>query len=97
VYAPGSPGLAADRALVEQLAAAGQTAQGVRHEVRSVEQVDVRADTARLRVVDVLAGYEVRDAAGDVVTRTAARAETPYLVELARTADGWRLVQVRPD
>jgi hypothetical protein len=96
VYAPDSPGLLADRALVEQLAAAGRTATGVRHEVREVEQSDAGADAARLRVIDVLSAYEVRDAAGAVVTRTPARGEAAYVVELARTPDGWRLVQVTP-
>jgi hypothetical protein len=96
VYAPDAPGLTADRALVEQLAVAGQTASGVRHEVREVEQLDVGADTARLRVVDVLAGYEVRDAAGAVVTRTAERDKSAFVVELIRTPAGWRLVQVSP-
>lgn len=96
VYAPGAPGLAADRALVEQLAAAGHTASGVRHEVREVEELEVGADSARLRVVDVLAAYEVRDAGGAVVSRTPARGEAAYEVELSRTDAGWRLVQVTP-
>jgi hypothetical protein len=79
VYAPGSPTLAADRVLVEQLAAAGQTAVGVRHEVRDVEVIEEDDDTARLLVVDVLAGYEVRDAAGAVVSSTPARGEAGYV------------------
>lgn len=97
VYAPGAPALAADRALVEQLAAAGQRAEGVRHAVREVEPLEVGERRARLRVVDALAGYSVRDAAGAVVTRTAERGPRPFVVELARTADGWRLVQLTPD
>ena len=96
VYAADAPGLAADRALVEQLAAAGQTASGVRHEVRGVEVLEESDDAARLRVVDVLAAYEVRDAGGPVVSRAPARGEATYVVELVRTGDGWRLVQVTP-
>jgi hypothetical protein len=96
VYVQGAAGLDADRALVEQLAAQGQTADGVRHEVREVEQLELDGDRARLRLVDVLAAYEVRDAAGEVVSRTPSRGEAAYVVELARTADGWRLVQVVP-
>jgi hypothetical protein len=95
-YAPGSPGLAADTALLEQLTSAGRTAHGVRHEVRSVDEREVGIDRVRLRVVDVLAGYEVRAADGSVVSRTPARGEAPYDVELARTSEGWRLVEVRP-
>ena len=96
VYAPGSAGLAADRRLVEQLAAAGQSAHGLRHSVRSVDVLEASADRARLRVVDVLAAYEVRDAAGAVVRRSPSRGEAPYAVDLVRTAAGWRLVQVVP-
>jgi hypothetical protein len=44
----------------------------------------------------VLAAYEVRDPAGAVVSRTPARGEAPYVVDLVRTPSGWRLVQVVP-
>jgi eukaryotic-like serine/threonine-protein kinase len=94
VYAPGAPGLAADRALVDRLAGAGRVAVGVRHHVRSVEPLEVDGDRVRLRVVDVLAGYEVRDAAGAVAETRPGRAEATHLVDLARTPAGWRLVQV---
>jgi hypothetical protein len=96
VYAPGAAGLAADTSLLQELTSAGRTASGVRHQVRSVEEREIGTDRVRLRVVDVLAGYEVRAADGGVVTRTPARGEAPYDVELARTSDGWRLVEVRP-
>jgi eukaryotic-like serine/threonine-protein kinase len=96
VYAPDAPGLAADRALVEQLVAAGQTASGVRHEVRGVEELEAGPDRARLRVVDVLGAYELRDGGGAVVAATPARGESAYLVELARTDAGWRLAGVTP-
>ena len=95
-YAPGSPGLAADGQLVRRLAAAGQTASGVRHAVQSVQVLQATSDRARLRVVDVLAAHEVRDARGTVVLRTPARGQAAHLVELVRTPAGWRLVEVRP-
>jgi hypothetical protein len=60
VYAPASPGLASDAALLRSLVDRQQTAHGVRHSVRSVEPIDVGSGRARLRVVDVLAGYSVR-------------------------------------
>jgi hypothetical protein len=94
VYAPGASGLAVDRALVEELAAAGHRAEGVRHDVRAVDELEVSAASARLRVVDRLGGYVVRDSAGAVVQRSATRPDAAYVVELARTADGWRLVTV---
>ena len=97
VWAPDSAGLAGDTALLDGLVAQGRTAQGLRHEVRSVEVLDSGDDAARLRVVDVLAAYEVRDAAAAVVSRAAERGEAAYSVELARTPDGWRLVQVVPE
>lgn len=96
VYARDSPGLLADRRLVQRLAAAGETAHGVRHAVRAVDVLDVGADRARLRVVDVLAPYELRDAAGAVVRRAPGRGAASYVVELVRTPAGWRLVEVVP-
>ena len=96
VWAPGSAGLTGDTVLLEELVAKGRTASGLRHEVRALEVLDSRADAARLRVVDVLAAYEVRDAAGAVVSRAAERGEAAYSVELVRTTSGWRLVQVVP-
>ena len=96
VYAPRSPGLAADRRLVQQLAAAGRSAHGVRDAVRAVDVEHAAGPSARLRVVDALGAYEVRDAAGAVVGRTPPRADAPHVVELALTPSGWRLVQVAP-
>jgi hypothetical protein len=94
VYAPGSPGLAGDRRLVRALAASGRTASGVRHEVRSLEVLDAGPRHARLRVVDELRPHTLHD--GPAVTRVSARPARPHLVELTRTADGWRLVRVTP-
>lgn len=96
VYAPGSAALAADRHLVDELAAAGRTASGVRHLLGEVAVVAVDGDRARLRVVDALGPYEVRDRTGRLVARVAGRGERRQLVELARTAQGWRLVSVAP-
>jgi hypothetical protein len=74
VYAPSSPGGAADARLVRALAAAGRTAEGVRHHVSVVDEVAVDAERAELRVVDRLGAYDVRDAAGAVVARRPGRA-----------------------
>jgi hypothetical protein len=96
VYAPGSPALAADTVLVQELAAAGQTAIGVRHAVHSATVRRLSADTAQLRVVDTLAAYEVHARTGAVVRRVPARGQAAYHVELARTPAGWRLVRLTP-
>ena len=97
VYAPSAPGGAADARLVRALAAAGRTAEGVRHRVAAVDVVAVEDDRAELRVVDSLGAYDVRDASGEVVMRQPGRGEAVQRVRLARTDDGWRLVDVRPD
>jgi hypothetical protein len=95
-YAPASAGLESDSALLESLVERQQTAVGVRHEVRSVELLDSRPGQARLRVVDVLGGYAVRDEQGAVVSRAPARGPQAFLVDLQETPAGWRLVEVRP-
>lgn len=95
-YAAGSPGLAADAALVEQLASSGRTARGVRHDFREVDVQQVSATSARLRVVDALPAYEVLHADGSVASRVPARGAAAFVIELARTPDGWRLVDVAP-
>ncbi len=96
VYAPDSPGLASDTALLQSLVDQRQTAHGLRHRVRSVEVLSATAASARLRVVDVLGAYEVRDGTGAVVSRAPARGEKAFVVDLVRSGAGWRLVQVRP-
>jgi hypothetical protein len=96
VYASDSPGLASDTALLQGLVDQGQTAHGLRHSVRSVQVLESEDDAARLRVVDTLSAYEIRDAAGAVVSRGAARGERAFVVDLVRVAEGWRLVEVRP-
>jgi hypothetical protein len=68
----------------------------VRHAVVEVQEREREGDRARLRVVDVLGAYEVRDAAGELVRRVPARGEAPFDVQLVRTPAGWRLVEVRP-
>lgn len=97
VYVPGSPGLASDTARLQDLVDRGQTAHGLRHAFRSAEVLESSGESVRLRVVDTLAAYEIRDRAGQVVSRSAARGEQSFLVELRRTPAGWRLVEVQPE
>ena len=95
-YAPSAPGGAADAQLVRSLAAAGRTAEGVRHHVAAVDVVSADTDRAELRVVDTLAPYDVRDADGTVVARRPGRGEAVQVVRLVRTGAGWRLLDVQP-
>ena len=94
VYAPGAA-LDTDRAVLQGLADAGRTAQGVRHALRSVEQLAFDGRTARLRLSDVLAPYEVLESGGAVVERRPRRGEAAYEVVVVRTPRGFRLREVR--
>jgi hypothetical protein len=96
VYAPASPLLAADQAAIARLRASGQAARGVRHTIRSLTTTSYDGRSVVLRVVDVLAPYDVVDRSGRVLQRTAPRGEKAFLVTLLRTAQGWRLLQVMP-
>ncbi|MDT7549421.1 MAG: eukaryotic-like serine/threonine-protein kinase [Actinomycetota bacterium] len=96
IYAPTSRLLAADKAAIAGLRAAGQSARGVRHTVRSITTTSYDGRSVVLRVVDVLAPYDVVDRTGKVVQRTAPRGEKAFSVSLVRTAQGWRLLQVLP-
>ena len=96
VYAPGSPLLAADREAIERLTAAGRRARGVRHTIRSVAVTTQGARVAVLQVVDELPSYEVLDASGRVVQRSAPRASTRFVVRIVNTPRGWRLAAIRP-
>jgi hypothetical protein len=93
-YAAGSPLLASDRAAIERLRSAGQTARGVRHTIRSVTVVSDDGRVAVLRTIDVLAAYDVLDASGRVVQRSAERASAAFVVTLDWTGAGWRLQQI---
>jgi hypothetical protein len=95
VYAPTSAQLVADRAAIARLRAAGQTAQRVRHTVRTSTTTSYDGKRAVLRVVDALSSYDVMSA-GRVVERSAPRGDATFVVTLVRTAQGWRLLEVSP-
>jgi hypothetical protein len=91
VYVAGSPALLADSRAIARLRAAGQSARGVRHAIHRVTQTSYDGTTAVLRVVDVLAGYDLVARDRSVLTRTASRPEASYDVSLVRTPAGWRI------
>lgn len=105
VWAPGSPGLAADSEILRTLADQDQVVRGLRHTLRSVDVVaagdvgptgsPVASDgTVRLRVVDVLAGHEIRDRAGTVVRAVPARSSASWQLLMRSTPAGWRIETV---
>jgi len=94
VYAPDSPALAADRAAVDELVAAGLTVEGARHEVRDVTLLESAPQRARLRVVDVLAAHSVLAVDGAVVEERPARAPAAVEMELVDIGGAWRIAAV---
>jgi len=93
VWAPGSPGLRADTATLQALSERGEVVHGLRHTLRSVAVVEP-GETARLFVVDVLAGHEVRDRDGAVVRAMPARSSASWELSMRSTAAGWRMESV---
>lgn len=96
VYAPTSPLLAADRTALERLRAAGRRARGVRHAAQVVSASSYDETSVVLRVVDVLAAYDVVDGDGHLLERTVARGAATFVVTLVRADAGWRLLGLRP-
>jgi hypothetical protein len=94
VYEPGSPALSRDRAALVRLSRAGLRAEGLTLEATSVTVLRRGPSTVRLRVTDVLAGYRLRDARGEVVQERDGRAETRWAVTLRRSEGRWRIYDV---
>ncbi len=90
VYRPDSPARAADARTLRQVAAAGLTVQGVRHDVRALHVLRDDGDRAVLEVTESLRPHVVVRG-----TRPMARspAGTPrrYRLELDATPTGWRI------
>ncbi|MDX6257268.1 MAG: eukaryotic-like serine/threonine-protein kinase [Frankiales bacterium] len=97
VYAPASAPLAADRARLTAMLAAGDHAQGLALTVRTLELVGVSPKAVQLRVADELGPYALVDAAGTTVRQLPARPLTTWAMTLVRVAageDGWRIVAI---
>lgn len=95
VWARDTPGLRADTAAVEGLRARGESAHGLRHAVRRLDPIPGEGP-AKLEIIDVLGGYEIRDTSGAAVQRVAERGPASWVVELTETPAGWRLLSVTP-
>lgn len=95
VYAGNSSALAADRATIRRLQDRGWRVGDARHRVREVQLIpDAGARTVRVRVVDELPSYPVTDVGGGAVGRTPPRAVATSIIELVRSADGYRIRSV---
>jgi hypothetical protein len=94
VYASGSPAYDSDRATVRSLADRGLRARGFAITVTSVRVEHADAATARLHVVDRLAGYTLVDASGVVQGSGAGRGSRSFTMVVRRTGSGWRITQV---
>ncbi len=94
VYRPDSPARAADARTLRQIAAAGLTVQGVRHDVRAVHVLRDDGGHAVLAVTESLRSYVV--AGGTRPTaRSPAGPPRRYRLELDATSTGWRIRALR--
>ena len=95
-YAPGSPALVAGQGGAPRRSPPRAARRGAcATPCESVAQVAFDGTTARLRLRDVLAPYEVLAADGAVLARRPARGEAAYDVVVVRTAAGFRLAEVQ--
>lgn len=94
VYVPGSPPDLADRSSLAGLVAHGLHAVGLRLEIQRVTVLSASDAAVRLQVVDRLPGYTIVDASESVVAREQGRGEATWTVELASTAQGWRIAAI---
>lgn len=95
VYAAGSPALARDTELLDQLRASGHTARGVRLVPNSVGLVASSDRRVVLRVVDVMPPYELVDADGAVSSSRPGRVAALWTVTLVREGSAWQVYDVR--
>ena len=95
VYTADSPLRAADEQHAGELAAAKEVLRGFAPAVTAVTGVSGAGDRIQLDLVDRWPGYEVVPAAepGGAALRTVpGRPDSGVRMQLARTAEGWRIV-----
>ncbi len=92
----GSPALAADRALVDRLAARGLRLAGLRFTVSRVRVVRAEGPTLTVTARVATSAHRQVGTDGAVVTRVPAGAPRPVRLVLVETADGWRVRSVAP-
>lgn len=94
VYVADSVALRRDTTRLATLTAQHERASGVRHRVRSVRVLAQTDGRAVLAVRDTMTAYEVLDADGQVVQRTAARGALSIRMRLTRQGSGWLITSL---
>jgi hypothetical protein len=97
VYVAGSAPLAADRASLAAMLAAGVHASGLALTVRRIDVVAATATSVRLRVADELGPYALVARDGSTVQRLPARPLTTWAISLVRSRggdEGWRIAAI---
>lgn len=94
MFTEDSPQLAADRAALARLVAAGQLLRGYAPRVLDVLEVSIDGDRATLQITDEFADYETVSAAdvrGAALTGNPGRGPATVWMTLERTDRGWRI------
>ncbi len=99
VYTGDSAARAADAATISGLAAQGFRVEGALHRISAVRVIDASpADgtggAVRLEVTDSLPSYRVLDLNGTTVGSTGVRGQARRMIDVVRTADGYRISAV---
>lgn len=94
VYTPNAAARTADGRTIARLTAQGLRVDGAAHRIDAVRVIR-RGPAVTLEVTDSLPSYRVRDARGELVGTTGARGSGRRLLDLVRTAAGYRIAGVR--
>jgi eukaryotic-like serine/threonine-protein kinase len=95
VYVPGAAALAADRATLGQLMAAGQRARGLTFQLLSVAVASRAAGQVTLSVRDTLPAYQLVSASGAIQTVAGRGARNWTVVVRADPSDGgWQIASI---
>ncbi len=96
VYATGFPAQEADAARLGELARAGMSAVGVRHDLQVVRVRESDEGRVALSVTDVLRSHRLVDASGATLEDRPGRGERNFVVVLVQEPAGWRIAAVKP-
>ena len=98
VYTDDSAAKAVDAATISRLSAQGFRVSGALHRISGVRVVRTipgdRIGEVRLEVTDSLPSYRVIDRSGSIVGSTGVRGPARRMIEVVRTADGYRISAV---
>jgi len=94
VYTPTAAAKTADGSTIARLTAQGLRVDGAAHRIIAVRVIR-RGPAITVEVTDSLPSYQVRDARGEPAGSTEARGTGRRLLDLVRTASGYRIAGVR--